>query len=167
MAALALAITGLDLARGHGPAARTGPRGRGVPDQHLHQWFPAVAGAGGARGRVRVGDEEWEIDGHGLRDHSWGPRFWQAPWWYRWLTGNCGEDFGFMLSIIAGRSGKRSRGGIIFEDGQYKPVRHCTIETGWRGEDVYHQTIAAVASTDERSYQIRGAIVIPICAHKV
>ena len=24
----------------------------------------------------------------GLRDHSWGPRFWQSPWWYRWLTGH-------------------------------------------------------------------------------
>jgi len=35
----------------------------------------------GARGVIRVGDEEWALDGYGLRDHSWGPRFWQAPWW--------------------------------------------------------------------------------------
>ena len=26
-----------------------------------------------ARGTIRVGDREWQIDGHGLRDHSWGP----------------------------------------------------------------------------------------------
>ena len=45
---------------------------------------------------LRVGDEEWEIDGYGLRDHSWGPRYWQAPWYYRWLTANHGPDFGFM-----------------------------------------------------------------------
>ena len=49
---------------------------------------------------IRVGDEEWEVDGYGLRDHSWGPRFWQAPWWYRWLTVNFGEDGGFVVSII-------------------------------------------------------------------
>ena len=41
-----------------------------------------------------MGDEEWAIDGYGLRDHSWGPRFWQAPWYYRWLTANFGGDFG-------------------------------------------------------------------------
>ena len=33
-------------------------------------------------------------NGFGLRDHSWGPRFWQAPWYYRWLTANFGDDFG-------------------------------------------------------------------------
>jgi hypothetical protein len=113
----------------------------------------------GARGSVRVGDDRWQVDGHGLRDHSWGPRFWQAPWWYRWLTGNCGEDFGFMLSIIAGRDGQRRRGGIIFEDGVYKQVRHCTIRTGWTGEGTYHQTITAVARTDEREYAISGDVL--------
>ena len=29
-------------------------------------------------------------DGLGMRDHSWGPRYWQSIWWYRWLTGNLG-----------------------------------------------------------------------------
>ena len=33
----------------------------------------------GGAGVIRVGDEEWAVDGFGLRDHSWGPRFWQAP----------------------------------------------------------------------------------------
>jgi hypothetical protein len=44
-----------------------------------------------ATGSIRVGDEEFAINGFGLRDHSWGPRFWQAPWYYRWLTANFGE----------------------------------------------------------------------------
>ena len=52
-------------------------------------------------GTIRVGDEEWEVDGFGLRDHSWGPRYWQAPWYYRWLTANVGRDFGFMGSRVA------------------------------------------------------------------
>jgi hypothetical protein len=54
-----------------------------------------------ASGTIRVGDEEWAIAGHGLRDHSWGPRYWQAPWYYRWLTANFGRDFGFMTSRVA------------------------------------------------------------------
>jgi hypothetical protein len=118
----------------------------------------------GARGEVRVGDERWAIDGYGLRDHSWGPRFWQAPWWYRWLTGNCGEDFGFMLSLIAGRDGRRHRGGIVFTDGAYQTVQECTIATSWRGEDSYHRTISALARTDEREYRIEGRVssLIPL-----
>jgi hypothetical protein len=118
----------------------------------------------GARGSIRFGDSQWELDGYGLRDHSWGPRFWQAPWWYRWLTGNCGDDFGFMLSIIASRDGSRRRGGIIFEGGAYHPVKHCTIETGWRGDENYHQTITAVATTETREYRIEGKVksLIPL-----
>jgi hypothetical protein len=113
----------------------------------------------GARGEIAVGSEQWEIDGYGLRDHSWGPRYWQAPWWYRWLTGNFGEDFGFMLSIITSRDGQRTRGGTVFAEGEYKTVQHCTIETGWRGEDSYHQTISAIARTDEREYRITGEVL--------
>ena len=57
-------------------------------------------------GTIRVGDEEWPVEGYGLRDHSWGPRFWQAPWWYRWLTANFGDDFGFVVSVITSRDGE-------------------------------------------------------------
>ncbi len=45
-----------------------------------------------ATGTIRVGEREWDIDGFGLRDHSWGPRYWQAPWYYRWLTANFGDE---------------------------------------------------------------------------
>ena len=58
-------------------------------------------------GTVTLGDESWEVSGHGLRDHSWGPRFWQAPWYYRWLTANAGPDFGFMASRVAKIAGQR------------------------------------------------------------
>lgn len=33
---------------------------------------------GRVAGEIRVGDERWAIDGFGWRDHSWGPRYWQA-----------------------------------------------------------------------------------------
>ena len=77
----------------------------------------------GARGVIRVGDEEWEVDGYGLRDHSWGPRYWQAPWYYRWLTMNFGEDAGFVVSVITARDGSERVGGVAFEDGEVPPPR--------------------------------------------
>jgi len=160
-ASLALSYRGLSPMYGGEPVGEDGKPlrdaasdfARGHYEQHV-----------GARGSVRVGDDTWQVDGYGLRDHSWGPRFWQAPWWYRWLTGNCGEAFGFMLNIIAGRDGERRRSGIIFADGAYQTVRHCTIETGWRGDAVYHQSITATARTDERDYRITGVVrsLIPL-----
>jgi hypothetical protein len=113
----------------------------------------------GARGVVRVGDEEWEVDGYGLRDHSWGPRFWQAPWWYRWLTANFGEDLGFVVSIVTGRDGSQRIGGIVLEDGEYRSIDHATIETQWSEPGTYHETIRARAETAGRDYEITGRVL--------
>ena len=55
--------------------------------------FDALAGphyaVGGAQGHfeqtgrvsgtIRLGDEQWDVNGFGVRDKSWGPRTWQAP----------------------------------------------------------------------------------------
>ncbi|MCZ7525122.1 MAG: hypothetical protein M5U14_01235 [Acidimicrobiia bacterium] len=113
----------------------------------------------GARGTVRVGDEAWEIDGYGLRDHSWGPRYWQAPWWYRWLTANFGEDFGFVVSIIARRDGARHVGGMVLVDGAYRELTDATIETDYDGTDRYHRRVRARAVTAEAEYEIEGRVL--------
>jgi len=113
----------------------------------------------GARGAIRVGDEEWEVDGYGLRDHSWGPRFWQSPWWYRWLTMNFGEDAGFVISIVTGRDGSQRIGGVALEDGEYRHIERAEIETEWDGADSYHREIRATAHTAERDYEIEGKVL--------
>ena len=113
----------------------------------------------GARGMVRVGDEEWAVDGFGLRDHSWGPRFWQAPWWYRWLTGNFGEGGGFVVSIVTRRSGEQQVGGVWLEAGQYQPLERVTLDTTWRTEDSYHDRIRAVVATADAEHVIEGRVL--------
>ena len=49
-------------------------------------------------GTIVVGDEVVDLDGLGLRDKSWGPRYWQAIGWYRWLPMTFSEDFAMMIS---------------------------------------------------------------------
>ena len=102
-------------------------------------------------GTIRVGDEEWIVNGFGLRDHSWGPRFWQAPWWYRWLTANFGDDFGFVVSIIASRDGGRRYGGMVLRDGKYEHItaRDDRDRTG-RATTSTTAEVRATATTDER-----------------
>ncbi|MFV0308988.1 MAG: hypothetical protein ACK5OX_14725, partial [Desertimonas sp.] len=56
-------------------------------------------------GTIRVGEEVLDIDGLGLRDKSWGPRYWQAIEWYRWLPLAFSENFAMMISNVGGRSG--------------------------------------------------------------
>jgi len=113
----------------------------------------------GARGVIAVGDEEWEIDGFGLRDHSWGPRFGQAPFWYRWLTINFGDDAGFVLSIIANRDGGRRLGGVVYEHGAYRHLDSCEINTDWEGDDSYHREIRATARAGDDTYEIEGTVL--------
>ena len=114
---------------------------------------------GAASGTVQVGDERFELNGHGLRDHSWGPRYWQAPWYYRWLTGNVGSDFGFMGSRIARRDGPGSRGGFVWNDGALHLCRDFRIRSTWEGDARYHRAIEAELVTEERTWLVRGAVL--------
>ncbi len=113
----------------------------------------------GARGVIRIGEEEWAVDGYGLRDHSWGPRYWQAPWWYRWLTGNFGDEGGFVISVIASRDGSRRVGGVVLEEGEYHHIEDAQIDTEWRTADLYHQQIRARARAGGRDYKIEGTVM--------
>jgi hypothetical protein len=110
-------------------------------------------------GSIRVGDEEWAVDGFGLRDHSWGPRYWQAPWYYRWLTANFGPDFGFMGSRIARRDSDGTRGGFVWEDGKLHLCRDFEIATKWVGDDTYHQSIAATLRSADKEWKVTGKVL--------
>jgi hypothetical protein len=111
------------------------------------------------KGSIRVGDEEWAVDGFGLRDHSWGPRYWQAPWYYRWLTANFGPDFGFMGSRIARRDGEGTRGGFVWEDGTLHLCNDFEIATEWTGEDSYHQAITATLRSGDKEWHVTGKVI--------
>ena len=111
------------------------------------------------KGSIRVGNEEWEIDGYGLRDHSWGPRYWQAPWYYRWLTANIGPDFGFMLSRIARRDGEGTRGGFVWQDGRLHLCDDCEISTEWTDRSFQSALKARLSSSrSEREWTIEGRV---------
>jgi hypothetical protein len=84
-----------------------------------------------------------------LRDHSWGPRYWQAPLWYRWLNGLLAPGLGFMVTLIAYRDGSNHVGGMILDGEQYDPILRAEIENEWRERDgqIYHGEIAARVHT--------------------
>ncbi len=112
-----------------------------------------------ASGTVQVGDSRWELHGFGLRDHSWGPRYWQAPWYYRWLTGNVGEDFGFMGSRIARRDGPGTRGGFVWDGKTLQVCHDFRIRTTWEGDARYHRSLDAELVTGDRTWRVHGSVL--------
>jgi len=111
-----------------------------------------------ATGTIRVAETEWEIDGFGLRDHSWGPRYWQNIHWYRWLPMNFGPDLGFMFMIMGKKDGNHQMMGIVLENGRYIPFKDVKLQTQW-DSNYYQKSLKVNASTEEKEYEIDGRML--------
>ncbi len=124
---------------------------RGHTEQHM-----AVTGV------VTVGDETFEItEGLGLRDHSWGPRYWQSVWWYRWLTANLGPDLGFALTVSGseGEDGRRSHGFLYdtarYGDDRWVPIRGVELTSDY-DDEWFPRSVHVTVTTDDHAYQVEG-----------
>jgi hypothetical protein len=119
-----------------------------------------------ATGSIRVGEQEWAVEGFGLRDHSWGPRYWQAPWYYRWLTANFGDDFGFMGSRVARRDSDGTRGGFVWDGERIHLCDGIELDTDYSADEEYHETIRAtlhasgrIDGDEPRSWTVTGRVL--------
>lgn len=112
-------------------------------------------------GTVRVDGEQWDIAGGGLRDHSWGPRYWQAPWYYRWLTASFGPGFGFMASRVAKQNGPGTRGGFVWDGDRLHLCDDCTVSTRYAGADQYHEQVDGVlrSSRSGKEWRFTGEVM--------
>jgi hypothetical protein len=86
---------------------------------------------GRVRGEISVGGERFPIDGRGWRDHSWGPRYWQAIYFYRLFIANFPNGDGFMLLKITDKSGITRRVGVLLVGGQYEEILDMDLSTQW------------------------------------
>ncbi len=94
------------------------------------------------------------IAGHGLRDHSWGPRYWQSTPSYRWITGNFGDDLGMLLSVIGGR-----KGGVLQRGDELIPVVDVDLETDYEPGTKFHRSLRArVKLANGEEHQVVGTV---------
>jgi len=120
-------------------------------EQHMH-----VTGA------LSIEGERFAIDGFGLRDHSWGPRYWQAIHSYEWLTLNFGPDLGAMVSVIqrdaAGK--ERSAGGVLQRGMEIERLVEARIEAEYEDNGLYHKQVTAHVKTEKgEELTIRGEVI--------
>jgi len=122
--------------------------GKAHYEQHMH-----VTGA------LEFSGERFEIDGYGLRDHSWGPRYWQAIQRYEWLTMNFGADFGAMVSIIQRDPENIRRGGVIVRGGELELITDAQIEADYEENGLFHRRVRAQIATQKgETFDIEGEV---------
>lgn len=121
---------------------------------YLGHYEQHIAGTG----KIIVGDQTYTIDGLGLRDHSWGPRYWQNVQFYRWLPMNFSENFAIMCLNKTLGDGTKLIGGMVLNEDRYDLIREATIETEW-DDNYYQKTLTAWAKTDHAEYEIEGRVM--------
>jgi len=111
-------------------------------------------------GDLVVDGEALPIEGYGLRDHSWGPRFWQAIHSYEWLTLNFGPDFGAMVSIIRRDPSSERAGGVVVRGDQIDPIERVRLTAEYEPNGLYHRRVQASLETASREQlEITGDVV--------
>lgn len=118
-------------------------------EQHMH-----------ATGQIEVEGERFEVDGYGLRDHSWGPRSWQAVQQYEWLTLNFGPDFGAMVSIVRRGEDDVRRGGVLVRGDEIDFVTEAEIGAEYEENGLYHKRVRArIGTVKGEKLEIEGNVV--------
>lgn len=110
-------------------------------------------------GFFKVGDEQWELSGLGLRDHSWGPRYWQSIYWYRWLPMNFSEDFAMVVTILNKTEDNQKIHGMILKGDEYILIKDAKVETNYN--DQYYQESFKIWLKDEKGeeYNVDANVV--------
>ena len=113
------------------------------------------------QGEVTIDGEAFALNGFGLRDHSWGPRYWQNLYWYRWLPLVFREDFAVNVSIVQMASGRQHIWGMVYDtrDGSeaaYDLVETATLSSTLDGRDQATAQSVSLRTVSGREYQIEG-----------
>ncbi len=119
---------------------------------HTEQHVKAV-------GSICINGQTTALNGLGLRDHSWGPRSWQSPQYYRWLTCEFDESFGFMASQIVMQDASELLTGFVFKDGANHFFSDWSIGTTFGGQGGYHDQIQAMLRTSIGNFEIHGKVL--------
>lgn len=109
------------------------------------------------RGTILIDDgKPHTIHGHGLRDHSWGPRYWQAAPSYRWLTGNFGDDLGMVLTTNGEGVGK----GLFQVGDTIEQVAAVRLSPDYAEGTRFHTGFTAqIRMENGRSHELVGRVI--------
>lgn len=100
------------------------------------------------------GEAPIRLTGHGLRDHSWGPRYWQSTPSYRWITGNYGDDVGMVISLIGGKPN-----GVFYRGEEFYKIDAVDLATDYEAGTQFHTGLKAkITLSNGETHQIDGTV---------
>jgi hypothetical protein len=107
-------------------------------------------------GTVEIEDEgKFMLAGNGLRDHSWGPRYWQSTPNYRWITGNYGDDLGMVISVVGDRIG-----GVFQKGDEVVNVVEVELDTSYESGTTFHESLKAqVKLANGEEHTVEGKVI--------
>ncbi len=151
-ATLTLAWRSLCAAQGGEPRVLVDGRWVGVRHETPGQEFARghFEQHGHVSGALVLDGVRWPIDGYGLRDRSWGPRSWQAPDHYRWLTMSFGPEAGIAAARTVQRDGRVVQGGYLFTSGApVVPIVRVEVDTEARDAAGLHTALRATLTRSD------------------
>jgi len=123
---------------------------------HHYEQLTKVSGA------LAVGDASIDVNGFGLRDHSWGPRSWQAPYFYRWVHGST-DGLGFMGAYFGDADGADRSGGFVWDGVHLHVCDEVEVSTVRDVESQPHSVTVALTAA-QRRWVFRGEVdaIVPL-----
>ncbi|MCV7226462.1 DUF7065 domain-containing protein [Mycolicibacterium komossense] len=113
-------------------------------------------------GVLTLGETSTDINGFGLRDHSWGPRSWQAPHFYRWVHGSS-REVGFMGAYFGDPDGADRFGGFVWDGGALHRCEEVEVSTE-RDVDSAPRSVTVTLTAPQRRWTFHGEAkaVVPL-----
>ncbi len=106
-------------------------------------------------GSLNLDGEQVAVNGFGLRDHSWGPRYWQATPSYRWITGNFGDDLG----MIVRTNGDGEGGGLLHRGQELIRIEKAVVTTEYQDGTRFHRQLRASLELENgESHELTGTV---------
>ena len=110
-------------------------------------------------GTLEIDGQVHEIEGTGLRDHSWGPRYWQALHSYRWLTCAFDDTFSLMVSEVRPDEQTVNQNGVVIRDGTLERIVRVNLESQHEPGTLHHRSMTAnVVLESGEELQVQGTV---------
>jgi hypothetical protein len=110
-------------------------------------------------GEIDVNEHNYQINGLGLRDHSWGPRSWHAPNYYRWLTANFTENEGMVVSIITLEGGYQIKTGFYYNNGLINQILNAHLDTEWDKKFAQKKLEVKIELANSKQLSLYGEVI--------
>jgi hypothetical protein len=107
-------------------------------------------------GWVEVDGERRDVAGLGFRDHSWGPRKWQGPRYWRWVSCMVDEGFGFVGWCTRIGDERPAGNGMVMRGGEVALVTAVEIESEY-GPHPHYPTSMRIALTTDSGDVLRAS----------